>query len=288
MICCHRAVLSGRFPPNSLGAVDECVAAGVPRLEIDVRFLSDDAMLIFHEAELDAETTGSGQVGALERAGAGLLRYLADEDHSLCFLEEVADRVRGSETLLQVDLKLMRPISGARVELLAEVLAPVRDHVLIGSQAHWNLRPFVERGFLVALDPTLQWHYAPGRDPSLTPTRLGVHGLWDDSPLAGIRHATAREYMDGRIADLVGLLPSAVEWMVDLRTIGYFSSLGFAFGEELAGRGIALAAWTLHDTGPGALRRDIEALVGAGSTTIIADDVPAIARAAALLAAPAL
>ena len=114
VICCHRATLSGRFPPNSLAAIAECVEARVPRLEIDVRFLRDDAMLIFHDSLLDHETTGAGRVDALDGEAARALRYRWDGEHGVCSLDEVADVMRGGDTLLQVDLKLMRPISRGR------------------------------------------------------------------------------------------------------------------------------------------------------------------------------
>ena len=288
VICCHRATLSGRFPPNSLAAIEECVEARVPRLEIDVRFLSDDAMLIFHDDLLDRETTGSGPVGALDRATAARLRYREDETHGLCFLAEVADAMKAGETLLQVDLKLMRPLSKQRLDLLAAALEPIRDRCLIGSQAHWNLRPLAGRGFRVALDPTLQWHYLPGRDPSLTPSLLGVHGLWDDAPLAHIRHASALDYLEARLDALAGLPPRATEWMVDVRTIDHLATLGLPLGEALLARGVELAAWTLRDYGAVETPPVLERLFQLGTTTVIADDAPAIARYAAALSAQRL
>jgi len=259
----------------------------VPRLEIDVRFLSDDAMLIFHDSELAAETTGSGRAEVLDRQGARRIRYREDEDHAVCFLEDVVEAMRGSGTLLQVDLKLMRPMSAGRLQLLCAALEPVRDQVLIGSQAHWNVWRLAANGFRVAFDPTLQMHYLPGRDPSLFPARVGVHGLWDDSPLAHIRHASAREYLEARIEDLIGLVPTAVEWMVDERTLRYIASLGVSFGKTIADRGIELAAWTLHDEGAETTRPLLEELLNLGAATIIADDAPAIAAYAASLPAAA-
>ena len=281
VICCHRATLSGRFPPNSLAAIAECVEARVPRLEIDVRFLRDDAMLVFHDSRLDHETTGAGRVDALDGRAARALRYRSHGDHAICFLDEVVDVMKGGETLLQVDLNLMRPIAPAREAALAAALAPIADRVLIGTQAHWNLAPFARRGFRVAFDPTLQWHYAPARPLELTPRQLGIHGLWDDSPLAQIPHASARDYTAARIADLQGLVPAAVEWMVDIATIRHLASIGCALGAELSGRGIELAAWTLRDLGEPETSAALREMLELGATTIIADDAPAIAGLAA-------
>ena len=271
--CCHRATFSGAHPPNSLAAVAECVGAGVPRLEVDVRFLRDDAMLVFHDGMLDGETTGSGLVDALDAPGARQVRLREHPETGLCFLEDVVVAMAGGPTLLQVDLKLMRPISPARVRLLAEALAPLEGRLVVGSQAHWNLRPLATAGLPVALDPTLHLHRNERRRPGdgLTPARKGIHGLWDDAPLAQIRHATAAEYLAARVEDLAGLAPAAVEWMVDIETLRYASALGVGLGEVLAERGIALAAWTMRDEGPERSRMLLQELFEIGATTIITD-----------------
>lgn len=285
VFCCHRATLSGRFPPNSLAAIDECVRARAPRLEIDLRFLSDDSMLVFHDAALDAETTGVGPVDALVRASCRELRYLHDRASRLCFLEEVVDRVRGSGTFLQVDLKLRPPISRERVQRLAEALMPLAGRCFVGSQAHGNLRAIAESGVPVAFDPSLRWHYWPGRPAtSCIPARLGLHGLWDDSPLAQIPGTTARDYCEARLRDLLGLAPAAVEWMVDIGTLRHLASLGFPLGLELAQHGIALSAWTMRDDGPQSSRETLRALFALGAETVITDHPPSLAACASALA----
>lgn len=272
VFCCHRATLSGRLPPNSLPAVAECIEAGVPRLEIDVRFLADDSMLVFHDAELAHETTGTGSVDRLSRPEAQRLRYRSDAAAGLCFLHEVVDLIRRGSTLLQVDLKLMRPISAGRFDALRGALEPIRERVLIGSQAHWNLRGLAAAGIPVAIDPTLQWNYRPGRSgEGLIPGRLGVHGLWDDAPIAHIRHASAADYCAARVADIVGLLPEAREWMVDVATIQHLGRLGFPLGPALAERGVELAAWTMRDEGFPATSVLLREMFDLGATTVITD-----------------
>lgn len=285
MFCCHSATLSGRHIPNSLPAVEECVAAGVPRLEVDVRFLGDDSMLIFHDGELDGETTASGRVDKLDAAGARQVRYREDERVPLCFLGDVVDLVRRGNTLLQVDLKLMRPITPGRARALEESLRPVAGQVLVGSQAHWNLRHL--RGMPVAIDPTLQWHADGGRGGHTAPRSRGVHGLWDDAPLAASARATATEYVESRVADIRGLLPSAIEWMVDIATVEHLSRLGVPLGDVLDAHGVALAAWTFHGTEPepGEL---LSRLFRAGARTVITDAPLAAAKHGARLASSGL
>lgn len=277
---CHSATLSGRHVPNSLQAVDECVTARVPRLEIDVRFLSDDAMLVFHDGRLEHETTGIGRVDTLDRAAVAPLRYRQDERVRLCFLEDVVDRMRGTSTVLQVDLKLMRPITQVRARALEAALEPLRRHVLVGSQAHWNLRHL--RGLPLALDPTLQWHSERGRHGNPLPRTLGLHGLWDDSPLATNPRVPPAEYIESRVDDIRGLLPAAVEWMVDIATIEHVAHLGVGLGELLGRYGVSLAGWTLRSGEPD-MARLLGHLYRAGVRTVITDVPQAAAQAAAAL-----
>lgn len=283
-ICCHRATFSGGYPPNSLAAVEECVAAGVPRLEIDVRFLTDEAMLVFHDEDLTHETTGSGHVATLDSRAARSLRYRADPRHGICFLDEVVDAMRDGDTVLQVDLKLMRPIAPARVKLLAEAVAPLGERVLIGSRAQWNLHAFADLGLKVAWDPSFQWNYEPERQEAGLPARMGVHGLWDDSPLACLEDASLEDYLYARLTDLAYVLPRAVEWMVDVRTLRHLAALGCRLGCELERRGIELAAWTVADEGEDVTGGLLQELFGLGAVTIIANDAPAVARYASRIA----
>ena len=269
--CCHMARLSGTFPPNSLAAVAECVAAGVPRLEIDLRFLADDAMLIFHDSVLDRETDGSGPVSELSSDEARRLRHR--EGGPLSFLDEVVDVMRGSATTLQVDLKLMQPISSARVDRLVETLAPVREHTVVGSQAHWNLRAMDGSGLSLAFDPTMQWHASERTEArGRSPARRGKAGLWDDAPLGHIAGAPTGFYLRSRVADILGLLPCAIEWMVDIETIRKLGELGLPLGEHLASAGVSLAAWTIRAGGREETLPVLQELFALGVTTVIADD----------------
>ena len=143
-----------------MAAIAECVRARVPRLEVDVRFLADDAIALFHDARLEAETFSEGPVARLNREEARAVRLRADGVTGLAFLEEAVELLRGGSSLLQVDLKLMRAMTGGQLAALTAALVPVRDQVLIGSQAHWNLRGLAKAGFAIALDPTLHWRYA--------------------------------------------------------------------------------------------------------------------------------
>jgi glycerophosphoryl diester phosphodiesterase len=234
-------------------------------------------MLVFHDANFDARTTGTGRVDDATRSRAAALRYRA-ADAGICFLEEIVDVMAGSRTVLQVDLKLSRPITEFRARQLQSALLPLGDRVIVGSQAHWNLRALQD--VPVAFDPTLQWCFSAAA-PGL-PRTLGVHGLWDDSPMAANARFEPEEYLEHRIRDLRGLLPNAVEWMVDIGTVLKIAELGVPLGERLRRNGCALAAWTLHAEDEG-LAGTLKRLFKTGVETVITDAPGVAAKAAAAL-----
>ena len=283
VFCCHEATLTGRHARNSLEAVAECVAAGVPRLEVDVRFLADDGMLVFHDSWFDAMTDAEGAVSTFDTAATRRIRT-TPHGSTLPLFEEVVDVIPHGQTLLQVDLKLTRWMTPERESRLAAALEPIRDRVLIGSMAHWNLRGLQARGFRVALDPTLQWHALPRRDPGggIAPGRMGLHGLWDDAPLAHVPRVASAHYLASRVEDLLALLPAA-EWMVDYQTLLHLRTMEFDLGHELAKRGVELAAWTIRDDGPDATKPLLAALFSLGTATVITDYAERLAEYARAL-----
>ncbi|MGE0570270.1 MAG: glycerophosphodiester phosphodiesterase [Dehalococcoidia bacterium] len=269
ILCCHRSVLSGAHAPNSVEAIRECVEQAVPRMEIDVWFLADDAMLVFHDHVLERETSSSGSVEEQTRETANGLRYATGEP--VAFLEDVVNEVRRGQTLLQVDLKPMGLLSAGQAALLVRALGPIADRVLVGSQAHWNLRALASAGIPIAFDPTLHWHAAPwAAEASGTPGRLGRHGLWDDAPLAAMAGVDTAGYIASRIDDLLALVP-AVEWMVDYQTLLHLDGLGCRLGDVLALRGVELAAWTLKDRGATETAGLARQLFDLGAKTLITD-----------------
>lgn len=273
VFCCHSATLSGQHAPNSFAAVRECIEARVPRLEVDVRFTADDAMVCFHDAELDRLTTGSGAVGLHTAVALRAIQFRATSE-PLCFLEDVVELVRSSSTILQVDLKLSRPITPARVRRLEDALEPLGDEVIVGSQSPWNLRRLSR--VPVAFDPTLFFNYTSAKRQALYPRQRGLHGFWDDSPLALNPHASAEEYLRTRIEELQGLVPAAVEWMVDIGTILRMAELGVRLGDVLAASEIGLAAWTLSERDP--LQSTLDRIWEAGTTTVITDVALAVSQ----------
>ena len=246
----------------------------MPRLEIDVQFLADDSMAIFHDGAFP--TVADIQVKLADLSRQTVRDFTHPGGEPIGFLEDVVAAIAGSNTLLQVDLKLSRPITARRLELFEDALAPLGEQVIVGSQAHWNLRKLSR--VPVAFDPTLHWVYSAW--PPGIPRSRGVHGFWDDSPMAGNSRFTAAEYLEARVEDLLALVPEAVEWMVDIGTILKLDELGMALGDRLRERGVALAAWTLR-AGTDSRTTTLERLFRLGVETVITD-VPELAAAAVL------
>lgn len=62
-IIAHRGLHDVRTE-NSLGAVETAVAAGIDRIEVDVRLTADGVPVLLHDARLDRTTTASGVLAA--------------------------------------------------------------------------------------------------------------------------------------------------------------------------------------------------------------------------------
>lgn len=262
---------SGKYPPNSLEAIRDAIEGGASRVEIDVRFMADDGMLVYHDATIDGDTDGFGAVEALTRERVPRIRFSSDERISIAMVEDIVDAVRGTDVVLQVDLKQMRPLTDARVNALAGALAPLGEQALIGSMAHWNVRRLTGRGFSLAIDPSLQWNNLADQHSPLLPSRRGLHGLWDNAPLAVVPGVAGTDYVRERIADINTLVPGCVEWMVDIATLEAIATLGVALGDELHARGVGLAAWTVRDDGPDVTGPLTWRLISLGANAIITD-----------------
>lgn len=108
----------------------------------------------------DAATTGSGPVRLATRQEASQLRcrwHGKVWDHRPPLLSEVVDllRAEASRTVLELDAKDVEPWPWSRVEALARLVEPVREQVIFGGCADWNLRR------LVYVDPRIRVGFTP-------------------------------------------------------------------------------------------------------------------------------
>lgn len=94
----HRGLHGDDAPENSLPAFAAAIAAGYA-IELDVRLLADETVVVFHDAELSRLTEARGPVAARTCANIDKLRLLGTQA-KIPTLREVLDLVDGQVPLL--------------------------------------------------------------------------------------------------------------------------------------------------------------------------------------------
>lgn len=275
----HRCLWSGDYIENSLPAIEECLREGVARAEIDLHPLRGGDFLVLHDETIDAATTGTGRTDALSPREAESVRLRGKDGVSSerpPFFSEVAARIQAapSPTIVELDLGRIEPLPWPRIEELAALAQPIKDHVLFNG-CDWNMRRLVavDERLPVAYDlyPHLDWlpHGDPDEDELGMPR--GAYGYLDAHPLARRRYTTTPEYLIDRLGALVRLVPGAREIHLRLATFERMRDDGL---EDVAGffhrHGLLLDVWTLNADAP-RWRERLADLLAAGVDTITSD-----------------
>jgi glycerophosphoryl diester phosphodiesterase len=283
----HGCVWSGEFPENSLAAIRECLTAPVARAEIDINLLRDGDFLVTHDTQLDSATTGSGPVRLTTRQDAAQLQCrwhgkVWDERPPL--LSEVVDLVRteASPTVLELDAKDVEPWPWSRVEELARLVEPVRDQVIFGGCADWNLRRlvYVDPRIRVGFTPTfyLDW-VPPNVAPDELPGEVGAYGYRDRHPLARARMEPTSDYLWERVNALTRLVPGMSEMHMRLSLFEHMQSDGLGdTAHRLHRAGLRVDLWTL-DAGTPDWQGRLNNAVWAGADIITTNTAQQLARA---------
>ncbi len=74
----HRGDRAGYPPGNSAEAFQSAIDLGFDHLESDVHVTSDGELVLFHDDDLGAETTGAGPIGQHRWADLDRVRYVVD------------------------------------------------------------------------------------------------------------------------------------------------------------------------------------------------------------------
>jgi glycerophosphoryl diester phosphodiesterase len=253
----HGCVWSGEFPENSLSAIRECLKVPVARAEIDFNMLRDRDFLVTHDTQLDSGTTGSGPVRLATRKDAAELRcrwrgQVWDDRPPL--LSEVVELLQAyaSPTVLELDAKDVEPWPYSRVDELVRLVEPVRDRVIFGGCADWNLRRLVQVDphIRVGFTPTfyLDW-VPPNVVPDELPGEVGAYGYRDRHPLARARNQPPSDYLWERVNGLIRLVPGAREMHIRLSLFERMQTDGLGdTAHRLHRAGLRVDVWTL-DTG---------------------------------------
>jgi glycerophosphoryl diester phosphodiesterase len=283
----HRCRWSDVYPENSLPAIQECYRARVARAEIDLNILRDAEFLVTHDSALDHATTGAGPVRETSRLEAESLRFRwrgQVTDHRPALLGEVVAVIREEPypTLLELDVQDFLPWPWERVEELARLVEPVKDRVVFGGSADWNLRR------LLRVDPSLPVGFNPGYylDWALTdldadplPGVRGAYGYLDAHPLARARWSATPDYLRDRLGGLLRLVPNARELHLSLATFERMLDDGLTDAAELFhAAGLLLDVWTLDAETP-AWRDRLARAVATGADIITTNTPHALAAA---------
>lgn len=257
----HMAADDRPYVPNSLAAIRAGLESGAAFIEIDVTALAADDYLLVHDPTLESETTGRGPVGTCQPDQARDLRIVhrgEPTDELVPLLSDVVSlfQTHSGATRLQLDYKNVVPFADDEpLDRLVRLVEPLRDRVIVSSNADWQLRRL--RRLAPWLDLGLDIHYAldwrlPGRaaDPGAIPRSLGAYGYWDDHPLACERHGPTARYLADRLGMLVGLVPRVSTFYVEHRFLVQSLDDGFNWAAELHREGIRLDAWTLDADNP--------------------------------------
>jgi glycerophosphoryl diester phosphodiesterase len=248
----HMAVLSGDHRPNSISAIEECVAAGVERIEIDIHSLAADDYAVFHDHRLESHTMGSGPLG---RGTPSEIRVAFFTDHPQDrppLLSEVIGVARNARTELQLDLKDWRPLTDDRAHTLIDTIAPMKERVIVSSGQDWNLRilheadPYLPIGF----DPGHYIDHRAEETPFFLPRTMGAYGYRDDHPLALGRSSETTEYLAQRFSMLLRQAHDCREFFLSYRLVLQMLDDAFNVAEFLHSAGIDANVWTLDYAGP--------------------------------------
>lgn len=268
----HRCLWSGEHPSNSLAALEECLRAPVARAEIDLGMLADRDFLVTHDDILDHDTTGKGRVRDCTLAESRELRFRwrgAITEHRPPLLSEVVELFRSipAPPIVELDMKDFEPWPWPRVEELVRLVEPIRDRIVFGGQADWNLRR------LLAVDPTLPTGFNPFfyldwvadvRDRELVPGVVGAYGYLDQHILSRERRGPTTDYLKDRLGGLLRLVPGAREAHVRLETFERMLADGLSDLVPLFhAAGYLVDVWTL-DAGTPAWEARLAQAVAAG------------------------
>lgn len=124
----HRGA-SAHAPENTLRAFELAIELGADMSELDLRLSKDGALIVMHNASVDATTNGRGAIKDLTLAE--LKRLDAGEGERVPTLPEVIDLVRGRNGLY-IELKA-EGTTRATIECLRTHQFTNRKQVIVGS-----------------------------------------------------------------------------------------------------------------------------------------------------------
>ena len=124
-------------------------------------------------------------------------------DHLAGQLSNVVELMRATlaPTVLQLDMKDAEPWPWPRIEELLRLVEPIRDRIVVGCTADWNLRRLlhVDPSVPVGFDPMYYLDWAPtGPSWSRCPACGAPMGTWTPTRSRVERRGPTAEYLRDR------------------------------------------------------------------------------------------
>lgn len=175
----HRGA-SATCPENTLVAIDRARSEGCDWVEIDAQVLSDGAVILMHDHDLDRTTDGFGPVGMSDLPYVRGLRTRdpsdgAPSDHRVPLLVEVLDYCASRSLGLVLEIKATWGVDAEDAAAIAALLPKTPEFPLIVTSFSVTalhtvaqLRPDIALG-LAALRPPV--------DPAATRDRLNLSAI---------------------------------------------------------------------------------------------------------------
>lgn len=175
----HRGA-SAFCPENTLAAIDRARIEGCGWVEIDAQVLSDGAVILMHDHDLDRTTDGFGPVGMSGLAHVRALRTrdpasAAPTEHRVPLLSEVLDYCAAHTLGLVLEIKATWGVDAEDAMAIARLLPQeprfpllVTSFSVTALQAMADLRPDIALGLAVLRPPV---------DPAATRDRLKLSAV---------------------------------------------------------------------------------------------------------------
>lgn len=145
LIFAHRGA-SGHFPENTRLAFEKALDADCDGIELDVHLTKDDKLVVCHDFTLNRTTNGSGYIKSfnledLQGLDAGSWKDPSFSSCTMPTLEEVMDMLKGTQVLLNIELKAGSYIYPGIEEKILEMIKKhqMMEQCMLSSFDHHSL-----------------------------------------------------------------------------------------------------------------------------------------------------
>ncbi len=251
----HAAAINPELPAGSLAALEASLNGGLAWIEVDIIPLADGDFALLHQPVLEDGTQGSGQVFRKTTAEIKKLRYLKPDGSlsnlHLGTLSQALELLKsaGNEVTLQLDLKPYAPLTEGVLDGLLNLIADVKEQILVSCVADWAVRMLqrMDGSLRLGFDPLLYLDIVSEnpRPQGVPPFRQGAYGYLDEHPLAAERWGSPGDYFAMRAEALLHQAPRQCTWFINAGLLDDAIQAGFDWIQFLHSHGCQVDAWTL-------------------------------------------